>query len=84
MTDAPAAHAADEPDLDDLERMSVDEAQLVTSMRIYDVLLAIYTHMDEVKAEALMDIHAEGKLVGPVPVIDLGGLFSVPPDDDEK
>lgn len=59
------------PDLDAVEQMTTEEAQLITSMRIYDVLLGMYTEMSPEKAEVLMDIHAEGRLVGPVPLINL-------------
>lgn len=61
-------------DLEDIKPMSNEEAHLVTLMRIYDVLLGIYNDMDSVKAEALMDIHADGKLMGPVPYFNIGGM----------
>lgn len=57
--------------LEDFEPMTTEEATLVTLMRIYDVLLGMYSNMDEVKAEALMELHALGQLLGPVPAFDL-------------
>lgn len=44
---------------------------LITQMRIYDVLLGIYTHLDEDKATALMELHAQGKILGSPPSLDL-------------
>ena len=60
-------------DNQDFEPMTTEEATLVTLMRIYDVLLGMYSDMDEIKAEALMELHALGQLLGPVPAFDLTG-----------
>lgn len=45
---------------------------LVVQMRIYDVLLGIYSEMAPEKAAALMDMHAGGKVIGSLPNFDLG------------
>lgn len=71
--------AENEPDF---EPMTTEEAHLITLMRIYDVLLGIYTNMDEVKAEALMELHGLGRLLGPIPAFDLAGQISDSDDSD--
>lgn len=37
--------------------------QLIVQMRIYDVLLGIYTHLDPEKAEKLADVHRSGAVL---------------------
>lgn len=56
--------------------LSEAEAQLLVSMRIYDVLLAIYTEITEgsSKADDLMALHAQGKLLGPLPALNVEDL----------
>lgn len=53
---------------------------LIQQMRIYDVLLGIYSELAPVKAEALMDLHAEGLLLGPEPVFKLSDDVALPDD----
>lgn len=43
----------------------------ITLMRIYDVLGAILTHLDEDQANALLELHANGGLAGPLPSLNL-------------
>lgn len=43
----------------------------ITLMRIYDVLGMILNHLDPDAAEALAEQHASGKLVGPLPSLNL-------------
>jgi hypothetical protein len=43
----------------------------ITLMRIYDMLGAILTHLDEDQAEAILAKHANGELVGPLPALNL-------------
>lgn len=53
-----------------------DEAQtlqLITQMRLYDVLMGIYTHLAPDKARAVAEIHSQGGLVGASPAFM--GLF---------
>ena len=45
---------------------------LVVLMRIYDVLLGIYTEQNSEKAAILMQIHEEGGIVGSLPHLNLG------------
>lgn len=40
---------------------------LITSMRIYDVLLGMYFEMNPEKADALMKKHQAGQVIGPLP-----------------
>lgn len=54
--------------------ISVEDAQqitVITLMRIYDMLGAILTHLDEDAADAILEQHANGKLVGPLPSLDI-------------
>lgn len=44
-------------------------AQLIVSMRIYDVLMALLTDADPKAAAALHQLHSEGKLLGSWPVL---------------
>lgn len=59
----------DELDLDFTEAQESDDsfAQLIVLMRIYDVLMADLTIKDASKAQALLEAHAKGIIVGPVP-----------------
>lgn len=43
----------------------------ITLMRIYDLLGALLTHFDEDTATAILEAHAEGKLVGPLPYLNI-------------
>lgn len=43
----------------------------ITLMRIYDVLGAILNHLDSELADAILKEHAEGRLVGPLPALNL-------------
>jgi len=43
----------------------------VTIMRIYDMLGAILTHLDEDLADAVLAAHADGKLIGPPPYLNI-------------
>jgi len=45
---------------------------LVTLMRIYDVLMAQYRLSSPEGAKRLHDLHAEGKILGSLPYLDLG------------
>lgn len=38
--------------------------------RIYDVLMGIYTHLNPVAAENLLNLHLEGSLMGPSPLFN--------------
>lgn len=42
-------------------------AQLVVSMRIYDVLMALLREENEDVARSLLELHATGALAGPSP-----------------
>lgn len=53
--------------MDELEENDDDFAQLIVLMRIYDVLMADLTLKDADKARALLEAHAKGIIVGPVP-----------------
>lgn len=50
-----------------------DFPQLIVQMRIYDVLMAIYTEMTadgtgaSAKARKLLEAHAQGKILTPMP-----------------
>ena len=43
-------------------------AQLITTMRIYDVLLALLHEQNSNKANELLELHSTGALVGSAPV----------------
>lgn len=43
---------------------------LVVNMRIYDVLMAIYTELNRDGAAELMDIHTKGGIIGSLPLFD--------------
>lgn len=54
--------------------LSPEQAQEITTitlMRIYDMLGAILNRLDPEQAEALLDAHADGKLVGPLPYLNI-------------
>ena len=43
---------------------------LVVNMRIYDVLMAIYTSINPEGAKELMEIHSKGGIIGSLPLFD--------------
>jgi hypothetical protein len=52
--------------------------QLIVQMRLYDVLLGILTVLDKGMAESIITAHAEGKILAPLPALNLGE------DEDDK
>jgi hypothetical protein len=50
---------------------NVGAVQLIVQMRIYDVLMAMYTEQNPGKANILINLHEQGKILGPLPAIDL-------------
>jgi hypothetical protein len=57
--------------LDPFDPVNVGKVQLIVQMRIYDVLLAILSETNDAKAEALVELHSQGRVVGPLPILDL-------------
>lgn len=60
--------------VEDTGLLSDEDAKQITAitlMRIYDVLGAILTHLDEDQANALLELHAKGGLAGPLPSLNL-------------
>lgn len=54
--------------------LSPEESQqidTITLMRIYDLLGALLTRFDEQTATAILEAHAEGRLIGPLPALKL-------------
>jgi hypothetical protein len=45
--------------------------QLVVSMRIYDVLMALLNETDPEAASALHELHSQGKVLGSLPWLDM-------------
>lgn len=43
---------------------------LIVLMRVYDVLMGLYTEANPDQARTLMEIHAAGSLLGPSPVFN--------------
>lgn len=41
--------------------------QLIVQMRLYDVLMAVLTELNSDLAANLIEAHAEGRIVGPLP-----------------
>jgi len=70
LSDAAEAQASAFSD-DDVSQITV-----ITLMRIYDMLGAILTHLDEASADAVLEKHTQGGLAGPLPYLNL-------PVDDE-
>lgn len=61
----------EETPIDPFSPEAVPGVSLVVNMRIYDVLMAIYTHLDEEGAQQLYDLHSEGKVLGSLPYLNL-------------
>lgn len=60
--------------------------QNITLLRIYDVLMAILTSMDEDAAEKLFDLHERGGLMTPPPGFDPEEVYaseSTPPQEQD-
>lgn len=62
---------------DDVESTIPDsealQVTMITLMRIYDLLGALLNEQNPELAEAYAATHAEGRLIGPLPVLNLGG-----------
>jgi hypothetical protein len=50
---------------------NVDGVQAIILMRIYDVLLGLYREQNAEYAERLVELHEAGKIMGPLPWLDL-------------
>lgn len=59
-----------ELDLDPFSEDNLRVSQFILTARIYDVLLGIYTHMEPEKAKDLLELHADGALLGPQPAFN--------------
>ena len=57
--------------VDPFDPSVVGGVQLIVLMRIYDVVMAIYTDIDKEGAKKLYDLHAQGKVLGSEPSLDL-------------
>lgn len=57
--------------LDPFHPEVVPGVSLIVLMRIYDVLMATYTNLDPEGANKLYELHAAGKIVGSMPIIDM-------------
>lgn len=65
---------SDQVNLDPFDEQNVKQVQLIVQMRTYDALMAILANLNEdgaAAAEVLHNLHAQGKIVGSLPVIDL-------------
>jgi len=58
-------------DNDPLSDKNVHTVNAITLMRIYDVLSALLTSVAPDEAEALLEAHADGKLIGPMPYLNM-------------
>lgn len=70
----PQKGLTDERPVEDTGLLSDEDAKQITAitlMRIYDLLGAILTHLDEDQANAILEAHANGRLVGPLPSLNL-------------
>jgi len=47
------------------------QVTVITLMRIYDMLGMILTHLDQDAADAVAQAHAEGRIVGPLPSLNI-------------
>lgn len=63
--------ADDGTDLDPFSPTNAPALQLLTLMRIYDVLMAKLAAEHPMAAEKLDEIHSNGKLMGSLPWLDM-------------
>lgn len=61
---------------------NVAEATLVMSMRIYDALMALLKVADNSTARDLLELHAAGNILGPVPGFNGNFLTDLMKEDD--
>ena len=73
-----------EPSPDPFHPSNIDVVANITLLRIYDVLAAMLTSMDERAAERLMDLHAKGGLMAPAPAYDPRAVSDPGQVDDEE
>lgn len=69
VVDEPQASGTE--DNDPFSPNNVGKVQLIVLMRIYDVLMAQLGKDHPEAAEALNDIHSNGKILGSLPYLDL-------------
>ena len=55
---------------DPFHESNIAVVQNITLLRIYDVLAAMLTSMDEVAARRLLELHQRGGLMAPPPAYD--------------
>lgn len=67
---APVENDSDEP-LDPFSQENAPGLSLIVLMRIYDVVMAQYMATNRDKAIDLFNLHAEGKILGSLPSLDL-------------
>ena len=67
-TESPTETPAQTTELSDEDNRQIT---VITLMRIYDMLGAILTHLDEDQANAILARHSEGGLVGPLPYLNI-------------
>lgn len=52
------------------------DAQLLTLLRIYDTLMAMYNRTDPEGADRLLELHRQGGLGSPIPHFNIKNLLS--------
>jgi len=69
-----AGEALEAPvEVDPFSPQSAPGFSLIVLMRIYDTQLALLREQNPEVAEKLVSLHAEGKILGPLPVLDTEG-----------
>lgn len=66
-----AQYDGESVDSDPFSPLNAPKLQLVVSMRIYDVLMALLNETNGEVADNLHAIHSRGKVIGSLPFIDL-------------
>lgn len=62
--------APEEEQMDPFSPEHAPGLSLIVLMRIYDTQLALLRHADPEVAESLVNLHAEGKILGPLPYLE--------------
>lgn len=65
------AELNDDRQLDPFSPENVGAFQLIATMRLYDVMMALYREQAPGKAERLEQLHEEGKVLGSFPWLNM-------------
>jgi hypothetical protein len=67
---------------DPFDAANAPGVSLIVLMRLYDVLMGLYSEQNPTKAQALMELHARGGILLPVPFFDSSVTLDEQPNNE--